>query len=168
MGFFSEFKDFAMRGNVVDLAVGLIIGAEFGKIINSGVNDLIMPPIGKIIGGSEFTELKYDLGPSAAHASAEVAATEAKAALAAAPDDLGLQGAMETASEALKAAPANITINYGSFIQNVFNFLIIAFAVFMVVKIMNSMQAKEEEAPAEPPKEEVLLGEIRDLLAKKN
>lgn len=160
MGFFQEFKDFAMRGNVVDLAVGLIIGAEFGKIVKSFVADVIMPPIGKVVGGSEFTDLKYDLGPSAAHAKAQAAVDELKAA--------GTTGdELEAAKAALEAAPENITIAYGNFIQNVFNFVIVAFAVFMVVKVMNSMQKKEEEKPAEPPKNEVLLEEIRDLLAKK-
>jgi len=125
----NEFKAFAMRGNVVDMAVGIIIGAAFGKIISSLVSDVIMPPIGMLMGNMSFSDLAIALGD------AEGAAT----------------------------------INYGIFIDTVINFLIIAIAIFMVIKGMNSMKKKEEEAPAEPPKpsaEESLLTEIRDLLAK--
>ena len=125
-----EFKEFAMRGNVVDMAVGIIIGAAFGKIVSSLVADVIMPPIGMIMGGVDFSELAFALGEGADAA----------------------------------------TINYGVFINTVLDFLIVAFAIFMVIKGMNSMKKKEEEKPAEPPKpskEEVLLTEIRDLLAKK-
>lgn len=124
-----EFKDFAMKGNVVDMAVGIIIGAAFGKIISSLVSDVIMPPIGMLMGNMNFSDLVFALGD------AEGAAT----------------------------------INYGIFIDTVINFLIIAIAIFMVIKGMNSMKKKEEEAPAEAPKpsaEESLLTEIRDLLAK--
>ena len=125
-----EFKEFAMRGNVVDMAVGIIIGAAFGKIVSSLVADVIMPPIGMIMGGVDFSELAIALGEGADAA----------------------------------------TINYGVFINTVLDFLIVAFAIFMVIKGMNSMKKKEEAKPAEPPKpskEEVLLSEIRDLLAKK-
>jgi len=124
-----EFKDFAMRGNVVDMAVGIIIGAAFGKIISSLVSDVIMPPIGMLMGSVSFSELAMALGEG--------------------------EGAA--------------TINYGIFIDTVINFLIVAFAIFMLIKGMNSMKKKEEEKPAEPPKpsaEETLLTEIRDLLAK--
>ncbi|RZV39439.1 MAG: large-conductance mechanosensitive channel protein MscL [Chromatiales bacterium] len=124
-----EFKDFAMRGNVVDMAVGIIIGAAFGKIVSSLVSDVIMPPIGMMMGGISFSELAIALG------------------------------------EGENAA----TINYGIFIDTVISFLIVAFAIFMLIKGMNSMKKKEEEKPAEPPKpsaEETLLTEIRDLLAK--
>lgn len=124
-----EFKDFAMRGNVVDMAVGIIIGAAFGKIVSSLVSDVIMPPIGMVMGGVSFSDLSLALG------SGEGAAT----------------------------------INYGVFIDTVISFLIIALAVFMLIKAINSMQKKEEEKPAKPPKpsaEETLLTEIRDLLAK--
>ena len=127
-----EFKAFAMRGNVVDLAVGIIIGAAFGKIVSSIVSDIIMPPIGLLVGGVNFTDLNIVLK----------AATD--------------------------AAPA-VTLNYGNFIQVCFDFLIVAFAVFMVIKAMNSAKKKEEAAPAAPPapsKEETLLTEIRDLLKK--
>ena len=124
-----EFKDFAMRGNVVDMAVGIIIGAAFGKIVSSLVSDVIMPPIGMAMGGISFSDLAIALGEG--------------------------EGAA--------------TINYGVFIDTVISFLIVAFAVFMLIKALNSMKKKEEEKPAEPPKpsaEEALLTEIRDLLAK--
>ena len=128
----SEFKDFAMKGNVVDMAVGIIIGGAFGKIISSFVADVIMPPIGLAMGGVNFTDLAVTLQ----EASGDVAA---------------------------------VTLNYGSFVQTLVDFLIIAFAIFMAVKAMNNMKKKEEEAPEEPAKpsnEEVLLTEIRDLLRK--
>ncbi|MBT8040193.1 MAG: large-conductance mechanosensitive channel protein MscL [Gammaproteobacteria bacterium] len=128
----TEFRDFAMRGNVVDMAVGIVIGGAFGKIVSSFVSDVLMPPIGMIIGGVDFSELALTLK----EASGEVAA---------------------------------VTMNYGAFIQTVIDFVIIAFAIFMVIKAMNNMKKKEEAAPEEPPKpskEEVLLGEIRDLLKK--
>ncbi|MRX28575.1 large-conductance mechanosensitive channel protein MscL [Kangiella sp. HZ709] len=128
----SEFKEFAMKGNVMDMAVGIIIGGAFGKIVSSFVNDVLMPPLGVLLGGVDFKDLAY------------------------------------TVQEAAGDTPA-VTLNYGNFIQTALDFLIIAFAIFMMVKAMNSMKKKEEEAPAEPPKpssEEVLLSEIRDLLKK--
>lgn len=130
-----EFKAFAMKGNVVDMAVGIIIGAAFGKIVSSVVGDIIMPPLGLLIGGVNFTDLK-----------------------------LIMKAATDT-------APA-VTWNYGNFIQVCFDFLIVAFAVFMVIKAINAAKRKEEAAPAPPAappaptKEEVLLAEIRDLLKK--
>ncbi len=125
----SEFKAFAMRGNVVDMAVGIVIGGAFGKIVSSLVSDVIMPPIGMIMGGVDFSQLAIALGEGEGAAS----------------------------------------INYGMFINTVLDFVIIAFAIFMVIKGLNSMKKKEEAKPAEPPKpsaEEKLLTEIRDLLAK--
>ena len=144
MGVFKEFKDFAIRGNVVDLAVGVIIGGAFGKIVTSLVNDLIMPPIGFLIGGVKFTDLKITIK----------------------------EAVLDKADKVLEPA---VTVNYGTFIQMVFEFFIIAFAVFMMVKLMNRMHlsTKKEEAakaaanPApepEPTKEQKLLTEIRDLL----
>ncbi len=130
MGMMTEFKSFAMRGNVVDMAVGIIIGAAFGKIVSSFVKDVIMPPIGVLVGGVDFSDLAITIKEAAG----DVAA---------------------------------VTINYGAFLQTVFDFLIIAFAIFMAIKAMNSMRKKEEEAPPAPPKpskEEELLTEIRDLL----
>ncbi len=132
-----EFKKFAMRGNVVDMAVGIIIGAAFGKIVSSFVNDVIMPPIGMLMGGVDFSNLFVNLG----------------------------EGTFESLAAAEEAgAPI---IKYGVFVNTVLDFLIVAFAVFMAIKAMNSMKKKEEEKPAEPPKpsEEVqLLTEIRDSL----
>ena len=125
----NEFKAFAMRGNVVDMAVGIVIGGAFGKIVSSLVADVIMPPIGMLMGGVDFSQLAIALGEGEGAAS----------------------------------------INYGMFINTVLDFIIIAFAIFMVIKGLNSMKKKEEAKPAEPPKpssEEKLLTEIRDLLAK--
>ena len=134
---FSEFKDFAMRGNVVDMAVGIVIGGAFGKIVSSFVNDVLMPPIGLALGNVDFSNLFLNLS-SAGHQT-----------LAAAKD---------------AGAPV---LAYGSFMQTVVDFIIVAFAIFMVVKAMNSMKKEEEAAPPPPPEpsaEEKLLGEIRDLL----
>ncbi len=138
MSMISEFKEFAMKGNVVDMAVGIIIGGAFGKIISSLVSDIIMPVIGKLMGGVDFSQLYINLGE-------------------------GEYPSLEAAKEAGAA-----TLNYGNFIQTTLDFLIIAFAIFMMIKVMNSVRKqKEEEAPAEPPAEEVLLREIRDLLKNK-
>lgn len=143
MGFFKEFKAFAMRGNVIDLAVGVVIGGAFGKIVSSVVADVIMPPIGLLIGGVNFTDLVVTL--KAAGVDAAGAATPA------------------------------VTLNLGNFLQTVFDFIIIAFAVFLFVKGINrltNLAKQEEEATPPPPpaptKEEVLLTEIRDLLREKN
>jgi large conductance mechanosensitive channel len=130
MSVMNEFKKFAMRGNVVDLAVGIIIGGAFGKIVSSVVADVIMPPIGLLVGGVNFTSLTITL------------------------------------KEAAGKAPA-VTLNYGNFLQAVFDFLIVAFSVFLLIKAINTLQKKEEEAPAAPPKQEVLLEEIRDILRQK-
>ncbi|TRO78721.1 large conductance mechanosensitive channel protein MscL [Desulfuromonas acetexigens] len=135
-----EFKEFAVKGNAVDMAVGIIVGAAFGKIVTSIVNDIIMPPIGKLLGGVNFTGLFINLG-------SETYATLADA----------------------KAAGA-ATLNYGAFLQTVVDFVIVAFAIFMLVKGINSLRKKEEEAPAEPPappEDVVLLREIRDALQKR-
>jgi large conductance mechanosensitive channel len=130
MSIIKEFKTFAMRGNVVDLAVGIIIGGAFGKIVSSVVADVIMPPIGLLVGGVNFTSLAITL------------------------------------KEAVGKTPA-VTLNYGNFLQAVFDFLIVAFAVFMLVKAINTMQKKEEAAAPPPPQQEVLLTEIRDILKQK-
>jgi len=134
MSILKEFKEFAVKGNAVDMAVGIVIGASFGKIITSLVADLIMPPIGALIGGMDFTKLGVPL------------------------------------VDAVGDKPA-VMLNYGNFIQTVVDFTIIAFAIFMVVKLINNLKKKEAEAPAIPPapsKEEILLTEIRDLLKAKN
>jgi len=132
-----EFKAFAMRGNVVDMAVGIIIGGAFGKIVSSVVNDVIMPPIGMILGGVNFSKLALTLKDATVDAAGNPVAA--------------------------------VTLNYGNFIQTTVDFIIIAFAIFMMIKAMNKLVKKEEAAPAPPPappKSEVLLEEIRDLLKK--
>ena len=133
MGFIQEFKTFAMRGNVVDIAVGIIIGGAFGKIVSSFVADVIMPPIGVLVGNVDFTNLSITIKQAAG----DVAA---------------------------------VTLNYGKFIQSIVDFIIIAFAIFMMIKVMNTLKKKQEAAPAAPPApsaEVVLLTEIRDALVKK-
>jgi large conductance mechanosensitive channel len=138
MGMLKEFKEFAVKGNVVDLAVAVIIGGAFGKIVTSFVNDIVMPPIGLLIGGVDFKKLALVMK----------------------------EAVLDDAGEVVTAA---VTLNYGSFIQNVVDFTIIAFVIFLAVKAINSMKKKEEAAPAAPPappKSEVLLEEIRDLLKK--
>ena len=135
-----EFKTFAMKGNVIDMAVGVIIGGAFGKIVSSVVADIIMPPLGLLINGVNFTDLKWVM----------------KAA------EIGEDG---------KEIAAGVTLNYGNFLQVTFDFLIVAFCIFLFVKLLNKLnKKKEEEKPAAPPapsKEEVLLTEIRDLLKEK-
>ncbi len=134
MSFLSEFKTFAVRGNVIDMAVGIIVGAAFGKIVSSFVDGVVMPPLGLLIGGVEFSDLAIVL------------------------------------KEAVGDAPA-VTLNYGMFIQTVVDFVIIAFAIFLAIKAINTLKRQEAEAPSAPPaptKEEVLLTEIRDLLKEQN
>lgn len=144
MSFFSDFKDFAMKGNVLDMAVGVIIGGAFGKIVSSLVNDIIMPCVGLLTGGIDFTTLSATLS-----------------------DKVVDPVTQEVAKEA-------VLLNYGMFIQNIVDFLIIAFSIFVALRVMMKFKKKEEEkaaepAPApEPTKEEVLLTEIRDLLKQKN
>ena len=134
-GLIAEFKAFISRGNVIDLAVGVIIGGAFTSIVNSLVKDIVMPVIGMLFGGIDFTHLKYVITPA-------------------------------------EGDVAEAAIYYGNFIQNVVNFLLVAFVIFMVVKFINSLHRKEEEAPKEPeappapPEDVVLLREIRDLLKK--
>ncbi|HJX06025.1 MAG TPA: large-conductance mechanosensitive channel protein MscL [Candidatus Nanoarchaeia archaeon] len=138
MGFVKEFKEFAMRGNVVDMAIGIIIGAAFGKIISSFVTDVIMPPIGLLLGGVDFTRLMIVLKP-------EVAATATAAAV-----------------------PA-VAIRYGLFMNTIIDFVIIALAIFMVIKGINKMKKKQEakaEAPPKPTEEVLLLRDIRNSLKK--
>ncbi|PZQ09535.1 MAG: large conductance mechanosensitive channel protein MscL [Rhodanobacter denitrificans] len=128
MSFFSEFKTFAMRGNVIDLAVGVVIGGAFGKIVSSLVDQVIMPPIGYLIGGIDFSSYKLVLVQAGADGKGEVA------------------------------------VQYGAFFNTLIQFIIIAFAIFLVIKAINRLSRKEEAAPAAPPADVVLLTEIRDLL----
>ncbi len=134
MSMMKEFKDFAVKGNVVDMAVGIIIGAAFGKIVTALVAGVVMPPIGVLLGGVDFSDLAYVI------------------------------------KEAAGDAPA-VVISYGAFIQTLIDFAIIAFAIFMIVKGINNLKKKEEQAPKAPPApsaEQVLLTEIRDLLKSKS
>ena len=142
--FLSDFKKFAMKGNVIDMAVGVIIGGAFGKIVTSIVNDIIMPPIGLLVGGMNFKDLKFVMKPEV----------------------LAADGTVETAA---------VTLNYGNFLQQTIDFLIIAFSIFVIIRLISKLsRKKEEEAPApapapapEPSAEEKLLTEIRDLLKEK-
>jgi len=131
MSFVKEFREFAVKGNVVDMAVGIIIGAAFGKIVTSFVGDVITPPLGYLIGGVDFTNLAVTL-------------------------------------PAIQDGKEDVTIRYGAFLQTVFDFVIVAFAIFLAVKMINRLKRKEEVAPSTPPpppsRQEVLLEEIRDLL----
>ena len=136
--FLQDFKAFAMKGNVIDMAVGVIIGGAFGKIVSSVVADVIMPPLGLLVGGVNFTDLKWVMKPAEVVDGKEIAA---------------------------------VTLNYGNFLQATFDFLIIAFSIFLFIRLLTKLTAKKEAAaPATPPappvptKEEVLLTEIRDLL----
>ena len=135
MSMLKEFKEFAMRGNVIDLAVGVVIGGAFGKIVTSLVDQIIMPPIGMLTGGIDFNDLKWVLKPA-------------------------------DASDP-KHKIAEVAIQYGAFINTLIQFLIIAFAIFLVVKAINKLSHKQEAAPAAPPADVVLLTEIRDLLKNK-
>lgn len=134
MSMMKEFKEFAMRGNVIDMAVGIVLGLAFGAIVSSFVADVVTPPLGLLLGGMDFSNMNIVL------------------------------------KEAVGENPA-VTINYGMFFQKVLDFILVAFAIFMVIKGMNSLKRKKEEAPAAPappPAQEVLLAEIRDLLKNKS
>ncbi|RDI98447.1 large-conductance mechanosensitive channel protein MscL [Dyella solisilvae] len=136
MSMFKEFKEFAMRGNVIDLAVGVVIGGAFGKIVTALVDQLIMPPIGYITGGIDFSDMKWVLKPA------------------------------DNSNPAHKIA--EVAIGYGTFINTLIQFIIIAFAIFLVVKAINKLTRRQEAAPAPPPADVVLLTEIRDLLKAQN
>jgi large conductance mechanosensitive channel len=139
MGFVQEFKEFAMKGNVVDLAVGVIIGGAFGKITNSVVADVFMPPLGLLTGGVNFTDIKIPLKAAVTDAAGKITAQA-------------------------------VTVNIGTFLQTVFDFTLMALAVFVMIKLLNNLKKKEEAKPAapaappEPSKEEILLTEIRDAI----
>jgi large conductance mechanosensitive channel len=135
MGMLSEFKAFAMRGNVMDLAVGVVIGAAFGKIVTSLVDNVIMPPIGVLIGGIDFSDLVLKIGTPV---------TDAKGVVT-----------------------GGAIIKYGAFLNTILQFVIVAIAIFLVIKLMNRLVRKEEAAPAPPAEDVVLLTQIRDLLKEK-
>lgn len=132
MSFFSEFKAFALRGNVIDLAVGVVIGAAFGKIVSSLVDNVVMPPLGVLIGNIDFSDLVIKIGTPVADAKGVIT--------------------------------GGAVIKYGVFLNTVIQFVIVAIAIFLVIKLMNRLIKKEEAAPAPPPPDVVLLTEIRDLL----
>lgn len=137
MGLIKEFKEFAMRGNVLDMAVGIVIGGAFGKIVSSFVEDVLMPPIGVLLGGVNFTDLKVVF--------------------------------KQAVMDGENVVTPEVALRYGNFIQVIFDFLIIAFAIFMLIKAVNKFNKKKEEAPAAPeapPADVQLLTEIRDLLKK--
>ncbi|MFZ0472143.1 MAG: large-conductance mechanosensitive channel protein MscL [Bacteroidales bacterium] len=143
MGMLKEFKEFAVKGNMLDMAVGIIIGAGFGKIISSLVNDVLMPPLGLLLGRVDFTQLKAVI-------------------------QKGSEAVMDGAT-ILQPAVKQVSINYGNFIQTIIDFIIVAFCIFLVIKAMNNLKKKEDAAPAAPaapPEDVVLLKEIRDLLKK--
>lgn len=127
MSIVKEFREFAVKGNVVDMAVGIIIGAAFGKIVSSLVSDVVTPPLGYLIGGVDFTQLAATL-------------------------------------PAMQAGQEPVTVRYGVFLQAIFDFIIVALAIFLLVKMINRLRRKEEAKPSAPPRQEVLLEEIRDLL----
>lgn len=131
MSLLQEFKEFAMRGNVVDLAVGIIIGGAFGKIVSSFVNDVLMPPLGLLLGGVDFSDLAI------------------------------------TIKEAQDKAPP-VLLKYGLFVNTLVDFIIVAFAIFLLIKAINTLRRQEPAAPAAPPRQEQLLEEIRDLLKNRN
>lgn len=145
MGMLKEFKSFAMRGNVLDLAVAVIIGGAFGKIITSFVNDVLMPPIGLLLGNADFSYLKIILKTG--------------------------KDAVMNGDQVVTPAITEVAIRYGAFVNTILDFLIVAFSIFMVIKAFNSMKKKEAAAPPPAPpapsKEEVLLTEIRDILKEK-
>lgn len=153
MAFFKEFKEFAIKGNVMDMAVGVIIGGAFGKIVASLVNDILMPPIGALLGNTDFSRLRVDISKMRDVTSSAVQSV----------------GSVVTGNPAAgtPAAAEPIYWNYGAFIQQCVDFTILAFCVFLMVKLMNKLIRKKEAAPAPAPaptKEELLLTEIRDLL----
>jgi large conductance mechanosensitive channel len=145
MKMFEEFKKFAMRGNVLDLAVAVIIGGAFGKIISSLVNDILMPPVGLLLGNRDFSNMRVILKY---------------------PKEAIMEG-----DQIITPAIAEVSIKYGAFISTVLDFLIVVFSIFLVIRFYNRLKKKEELKPAAPPppsKEEVLLSEIRDILKEKN
>jgi large conductance mechanosensitive channel len=144
MGFIKEFKDFAMRGNLIDFAVGVVVGGAFGKVTTAFVDGMVMPIVGKLIGGVDFSDLKLQIQD-------------------------GTKEVIDSTGNIVTKEVPEIFISYGAFISTVIDFIVVAFVMFMVIKGMNKMKKADEAAPAAPPApstQEVLLGEIRDLLKK--
>ncbi len=142
MGFLKEFKDFAMRGNLVDFAIGVVVGGAFGKVTSSFVDGIVMPVVGKLVGGADFSQLKYKIQD-------------------------GSKEVLDAAGNVTTKAVPEVYIKYGEFINVCIDFIIIAFVMFLVSKAMNKMEKEEPApAPAGPTKDQELLGEIRDLLKK--
>jgi large conductance mechanosensitive channel len=141
MGFIKEFKDFAMRGNLIDFAVGVVVGGAFGKVTSSFVDGMIMPIVGKLIGGQDFSDLKFKIQE-------------------------GTKAVMDASGNIVNKEVPEVYIKYGEFITTLIDFTAVAFAMFLVVKAMNRIKQKEAEAPPAPTKEQELLSEIRDLLKK--
>jgi large conductance mechanosensitive channel len=142
MGFFKEFKDFAMRGNLIDFAVGVIVGGAFGKVTTSFVDGIVMPVVGKLIGGANFTDLKYKIQD-------------------------GTKEVLDSSGNIITKSVPEVFIKYGEFITHCLDFVVVAFVMFLVIKGMNNLKkAEPAPAPAPPTKEQELLSEIRDLLKK--
>lgn len=144
MSILKEFKEFAVKGNLIDFAIGVVVGGAFGKVTTAFVDGMVMPVVGKLVGGQNFSDLKYKIQD-------------------------GSKEVMDAAGNVTATAVPEVFIEYGQFITTVIDFTIVAFVMFMVIKAMNNLKKQEAAAPSAPPaptKEEVLLGEIRDLLKK--
>ena len=144
MSFIKEFKEFAVKGNLIDFAIGVVVGGAFGKVTTAFVDGMVMPIVGKLIGGQNFSDLKYKIQD-------------------------GSKEVLDSAGNIISTSVPEVYIKYGEFITTVIDFTVVAFVMFLVIKAMNKLKKNENEAPAAPPaptKEEILLGEIRDLLKK--
>ena len=144
MSFIKEFKEFAVKGNLIDFAIGVVVGGAFGKVTTAFVDGMVMPIVGKLIGGQNFSDLKYKIQD-------------------------GSKEVLDSAGNIVSTSVPEVYIKYGEFITTVIDFTVVAFVMFLVIKAMNKLKKNENEAPAAPPaptKEEILLGEIRDLLKK--
>lgn len=168
MGFIREFKEFAIKGNAMDLAIGVIIGGAFGKIVSSLVNDILLPPISALVGNTDLSQLKIDLSAlreGVAKAGENVTGTVASTLDGIVPD---AAAKAETIYHSVTVTPTEpIYWCYGAFLQQCIDFIIVAFCVFLIVKLMNRISRKKKSDPAAPSKEEQLLTEIRDLLKAK-
>jgi len=144
MSFLKEFKEFAVKGNLIDFAIGVVVGVAFGKVTTAFVDGMVMPVVGKLLGGQNFSDLKYKIQD-------------------------GSKEVLDAAGNIITTSVPEVYIKYGEFISTVIDFTIVAFVMFLVIKVMIRLKKKEEAAPSTPPapsNEEILLGEIRDLLKK--